>query len=179
LPVEPRFQNILLAGPAGVGKTEVGAALAARVMMTHIDWDEWRLRFKDRPEFQRSSLNLMACLPTLRMAAPRGFILDMGVGTLFHQGRDNPARVEDMQHFKVAGKVGIVLITASREVVFRRHMQVKNSSALAFPGDWDQWEKHELPYWQRSADLTIEASGLDAAGIAERIAGIVRAASSS
>lgn len=161
--------NLVIAGPAGVGKTAAAKCLVPRLNLTALDFDELRQRHGDLAEFRLQSLDLVRCLPTLMTHAPHGFILDIGGGTVFRASADNSARLSSMLQFKTYCAASVFLLTATKDVVFARYVKKSGSSPRMFDADWADWVTREQAYWIQCADITLDTSSLDPCDVAMRI----------
>lgn len=147
--------RLLLAGPAGVGKTELARAITStRPDVRHIEHDALK---RVRESCSSQCFDPQACFSPELLSLER-FVIDMGGGLVFRGNADNEARLRKMIEFKGEYSLAVVLLTASRSVVRQRYLSCKEGTSSGFEQDWPDWEMVERPWWQRCADFEFDVS---------------------
>ena len=149
--------RVLLAGPAGVGKSATASAMCtANTGLVHIEHDTLKTTGEWPCPCSVSYFDLRRCFePSMHLPE---FVIDTGGGSIFVPGKDNDARVRDMHSFKEDHHLEVCLLTASHDVVKERHLRVPGSREDAFDDYWQAWESVELQCWQACSDFTIDIS---------------------
>jgi predicted ABC-type ATPase len=113
--------RVLLAGPAGVGKTQIACELASRAPgVNHIEHDA----LKGETPCSPRGFDPYQCFSS-RVSASAQFVIDIGGGSVFRSDVDNDARLRRIRAFKHDYSIVIVLITANRAVVRQRFLSSK------------------------------------------------------
>lgn len=169
--------NIVLAGPCGVGKSTVGALLAAALDIGFVDFDDLRSRYfpedtaVDQSPFSASHLELLKCLPAIRAQAPSGFLLAIGGDTVFRRGANNDERLLSVGYFKQETNAFIAVLTADRDILLARFSHKGGRTVESFDLPWLDWETEAKRFWWLCHDAWLDTSSLDAEQVVGSIAG--------
>ena len=153
--------RLLLAGPAGVGKSTIARSLSDTLAIDWIDFDAVRARLRETGEhLDLSRYDFADTAIGYLPAPPAGVVLDVGGDSVFRERADYSARLAQVQRLKADAALVVVLLAAEKEVVRERYMNCgKPSSGAAFDSDWESWLTHMQPYWARCADREVHVNG--------------------
>ena len=148
--------RLVLAGPAGIGKTSAAIAIGAIVPDTvHVEHDRLKRSVWPCP-CSVAYFDLRDCFGPHMV--PGSLVLDTGGGTIFRPGKDNEGRLAQLLDFKQEHHLAIALLVAPYAVVKERHLRFPGSSEAHFDDYWSEWESLELPFWRRATDLELDVS---------------------
>ncbi len=161
--------NLALIGFMGTGKTAVGKVLAEKLNKDFIELDELIERkagktipeiFAQEGEIAFRELEIEA---TRKAAEKKNKVIACGGGVVLNQ-----INIDRLRKHSV-----IVYLTASPEVILKRTSSDKNERPLLVAEDKAAEVKRLLkfrqPFYKRAADITVNTSGLDVAGVAAQI----------
>ena len=161
--------NLALIGFMGTGKTAVGRVLADRLSMQFIELDaliEQRAGktipeiFTQDGEIAFRELEIEA---TRDVAEKENTVVACGGGVVLNQ-----INIDRLRKHSV-----IVYLTASPEAILKRTLSDKNERPLLVAedkaGEVKKLLEFRQPFYERAADITVDTSGLDVAGVVEKI----------
>jgi len=151
--------NIILIGFMGVGKSEIGRGLAARLGINYIDTDETIEKTEGRkvseifekdgePHFRDLETEVIKTLEDYD-----NFVISTGGGIVL--------REENVKMLKEIGP--LVLLTAKAEVIYRRLKEAKDRPLLE---QGDKMEKiveildARYPAYEKAADFKVDTSNI-------------------
>ncbi len=144
--------RLLLAGPAGVGKSTLAHNIKQRFSVAHIDHDN---DMKDWDDFSCPCMlhqfDPYGCFSDA-ISSKQQFVIDIGAGTVFREDKDNEARLNRMLDFKRDYNLAIVVLTADHKVV--REQYLRKGNPPAFKRAWDEWLV-AYPWWQKCLDFEL------------------------
>ena len=161
--------NIALIGFMGAGKTAVGRALAAKLGMEFVDLDSLieekaamsiaEIFAQDgEPAFRRMETEI-----TERAAAKENAVIACGGGIVLQENNTDIIKKSSV----------IVYLAAEPAVLLRRVLNSKNKRPLLEVVDpasaIDDLLKYRRPLYEKAADIIIDTSQLDIAGVVSRI----------
>lgn len=157
------YMNIVIAGPCGVGKSEIGRALAEEAGLSFLEFDELRAdemgrRREGFSPCSVSQLDLRKCLPPVLNALCREFVLDIGGDTVFRRDANNSERREQVLWLKRSYCALLVVLTAERETLLQRFSESKHQGTSEFDGLWLDWKSIGEPYWLGCADKVVDTT---------------------
>jgi shikimate kinase len=161
--------NIALVGFMGTGKTEVGRLLAERLRKDFVEMDELieRRVGKPIPEiFQQDgeiTFRELEIEATREAAEKENVVIACGGGAVLNQ-----INVDRLREHGV-----IVYLTASPEVILQRTSSDIDERPLLIAEDKaskvEKLLNFRRPFYERAADITVNTSELDLAGVAGQI----------
>ncbi len=142
--------RLLLAGPAGVGKSTHAQAMFGNFGISHISHD---LEKQGKPKSSPCKLHQFdpyGCFSDA-ISSKKQFVIDIGAGTVFRKDKEeNEARLKRMLDFKHEYNLKIVVLIADRTVV--RKQFLKKGDHQQFINACDEW-KIAYPWWQKCLDF--------------------------
>lgn len=142
---------LLLAGPAGVGKTTLACEVAKKYNLAHIDHD--RLKVSNN-RCTLHDFDPFDCFSNT-ISPQEQFVIDIGAGTVFRGDKNNSERLDLMNAFKRHFGLTIVVLTADRAVVRERFLRKKGSPPESeFDNTWALWEVART-WWMKCADSEL------------------------
>lgn len=161
--------NIALIGFMGAGKSAVGRALATKLSMRFIDLD---LQIQEKAGKSIAEIFARDGEPAFRLmeeevsreaAAREATVISCGGGTVLAHQNTGLLRQTSV----------IVYLSADRDTLLRRVLNSKEKRPLLEVIDpasaMDDLLKHRRPLYEKAADIIIDTSRLDIAGVVERI----------
>ena len=165
--------NIALIGFMGTGKTDVGRLLAEKLGKDFIEVDELieQRAGKSIPEiFQQDgeiAFRELEIEATREAAEEKNAVIACGGGVVLNQ-----INVDRLRERGV-----IIYLTASPEVILKRTSSDTDERPLLVAKDKaSEVEKllnFRRPFYERAADMTVNTSELDVAGVAGRIINVI------
>lgn len=161
--------NIALVGFMGTGKTDVGRLLAGKLGKDFIELDELieRRAGKTIPEiFQQDgeiAFRELEIEATREAAEKKNAVIACGGGVVLNQ-----INIDRLRKHSV-----IVYLTASPEAILKRTLSDTNERPLLVAedktGEVRKLLEFRQPFYERAADITVDTSGLEVAGVVEQI----------
>ncbi len=165
--------NVALIGFMGTGKTDVGRLLAEKLGKDFIEVDELieKRAGKTIPEiFQQDgeiAFRELEIEATRQAAEKRNAVIACGGGAVLNQ-----INVDRLREHGV-----IIYLTASPEVILKRTSSDTDERPLLVAEDKasrvEKLLNFRRPFYERAADITVNTSELDVAGVAGQIINII------
>ena len=144
-----KSNQLLLAGPAGVGKSTLAHSLYKRFNITHVNHERMR---PDEDFSHPCTLHQFDPYGCFRdhISLKEQFVIDIAAGTVFREDKNNEATLNRMLDFKRDYDLTIVVLLADRTIV---QEQYRNKGSLTnFNRAWGEWEA-AYPWWQKCLDF--------------------------
>ena len=141
--------RLLLAGPAGVGKSTLAHSLYKRFNISHVNHDGMKPEEDISHPCTLHQFDPYGCFRD-DISSKEQFVIDIGAGTVFRKDKDNAARLDRIVAFKRDYNLTIVVLTADRTVV--RKQFLKKGDRQHFKNACDEW-KIAYPWWQKCLDF--------------------------
>ena len=156
-------ERYLIAGPCGIGKTTLGKLLSQKLNIRFIDHDEMKGRVNLSPSpCSASRLRLDDCLREILdlEGHPNAFVFAIGGDSIFRPSADNNDRLVQLLHAKEKYGFIVSVLTAEKNILKHRFLQIKGRKEHEFPEIWENWKNVEEPNWEKCADCFVETSEL-------------------
>ncbi len=153
--VQDQPVRIILAGPAGIGKTYLSSKMVKlNTQIKHVEHDQLS---KTNLKCSISYFDLEKCFEP-EISNVDSFIIDVGGGHIFRQKANNKAILKSVVDFKLRHNIKIILLHASRDVVRVRYLKHPDSHPDWFAIDWETWLEVGLPNWKQCCDHEFDVS---------------------
>ncbi|MBL7126065.1 MAG: shikimate kinase [Dehalococcoidales bacterium] len=161
--------NIALIGFMGTGKTAVGRLLAEKLGRGFIELDALieQIAGKTIPEIfakdGETAFRELEIEATRDVAGKENTVVACGGGVVLNQ-----INIDRLRKHSV-----IVYLTASPEAILKRTLSDTNERPLLVAedktGEVRKLLEFRQPFYERAADITVDTSGLEVAGVVEQI----------
>ena len=152
--VQDQPVRIILAGPAGIGKTYLASKMVKlNTQIKHVEHDKLNKTF----ECSIRDFDLEKCFGP-EISNVDSFVIDVGGGHIFRKKANNNLNLKSIIDFKLRHNIKIILLHASRDVIKARYFKHPDSHSDGFDLDWETWFEVGLPNWKQCSDHEFDVS---------------------